>query len=121
MKEVSYIHAEAYPASELKHGPLALIDESTPTFAIVPDDDLLSKNKSTIAEIKTRNGPVVAIGQSDDLAAEADDVITVPKCHPLLDPILLLIPLQFIAYFAALERDCDVDRPRNLAKSVTVE
>ena len=121
LKEVSYIHAEAYPASELKHGPLALIDESTPTFAIVPDDDLLSKNKSTIAEIKTRNGPVVAIGQSDDLADAADDVIKVPKCHPLLDPILLLIPLQFIAYFAALERDCDVDRPRNLAKSVTVE
>ena len=121
LKEVSYIHAEAYPASELKHGPLALIDESTPTFAIVPDDDLLTKNKSTIAEIKTRNGPVVAIGQSDDLAEEADDVIKVPKCHPLLDPILLLIPLQFIAYFAALERDCDVDRPRNLAKSVTVE
>lgn len=121
LKEVSYIHAEAYPASELKHGPLALIDPLTPTFVIAPDDDLLIKNVSTIAEIKARRGPVVAIGQSDQLSTEVDDYIQVPKSHPLVDPILLLIPLQFIAYFAALERECDVDQPRNLAKSVTVE
>ena len=121
LKEISYIHAEAYPASELKHGPLALIDTSTPTFAIVPDDDLLAKNVSTIAEIRTRQGPVVAIGQSAELGTEVDDYIQVPRSHPLVDPILLLIPLQLIAYFAALERDCDVDQPRNLAKSVTVE
>ena len=121
LKEISYIHAEAYPASELKHGPLALIDPATPTFAILPDDDLLTKNLSTIAEIKTRQGPVVAIGQADTLDTEVDDYIRVPKSHPLIDPILLLIPLQFIAYFAALARDCDVDQPRNLAKSVTVE
>ena len=121
LKEVSYIHAEAYPASELKHGPLALIDEQTPTFAIVPDDDLLAKNLSTLAEIRTRKGPVVAIGQSDALAKDVDDYIQVPTSHPLTDPILLLIPLQFIAYYTALARDCDVDQPRNLAKSVTVE
>ncbi|MCZ6888067.1 MAG: glutamine--fructose-6-phosphate transaminase (isomerizing) [Gammaproteobacteria bacterium] len=121
LKEISYIHAEAYPASELKHGPLALIDSHTPTFAIVPDDDLLAKNVSTLAEIKTRKGPVVAIGQSDTIDIEIDDYVQVPRSHPLLDPILLLLPLQFIAYYAALERQCDVDRPRNLAKSVTVE
>jgi glucosamine--fructose-6-phosphate aminotransferase (isomerizing) len=121
LKEISYIHAEAYPASELKHGPLALIDSHTPTFAIVPDDDLLAKNVSTLAEIKTRKGPVVAIGQSDTIDIEIDDYVQVPRSHPLLDPILLLLPLQFIAYYAALERECDVDRPRNLAKSVTVE
>jgi len=121
LKEISYIHAEAYPASELKHGPLALIDEHTPTFAIVPDDDLTSKNCSTIAEIKTRKGPVIAIGQADELEANVDEYIKVPSAHPLVDPILLLIPLQFIAYYCALERGCDVDQPRNLAKSVTVE
>ncbi|MEE4284402.1 MAG: glutamine--fructose-6-phosphate transaminase (isomerizing) [Pseudomonadales bacterium] len=121
LKEISYIHAEAYPASELKHGPLALIDEQTPTFAIVPDDDLLAKNLSTLAEIKTRKGPVVAIGQSEALNVEIDDYIHVPRYHPLTDPILLLIPLQFLAYYTALARDCDVDQPRNLAKSVTVE
>ncbi|XOV84921.1 MAG: glutamine--fructose-6-phosphate transaminase (isomerizing) [bacterium] len=121
LKEISYIHAEAYPASELKHGPLALIDEQTPTFAIVPDDDLLAKNISTLAEIKTRKGPVVAIGQSAAGVVDVDDYIQVPSSHPLTDPILLLIPLQFIAYYTALARDCDVDQPRNLAKSVTVE
>ena len=121
LKEVSYIHAEAYPASELKHGPLALVSPSTPTFAIVPDDDLLAKNLSTIAEIKARKGPVLAITQPMDQTIEADDVITIPKCHPLIDPIAMLIPLQLIAYHAALERGCNVDQPRNLAKSVTVE
>ena len=121
LKEISYLHAEAYPASELKHGPLALIDAHTPTFAIVPDDDLLPKNISTIAEIKTRKGPVVAIGQGEALPTEVDDYVHVPRSHTLLDPILLLLPLQFIAYYAALERECDVDKPRNLAKSVTVE
>ena len=121
LKEISYIHAEAYPASELKHGPLALIDPRTPTIALVPDDDLLAKNLSSIAEIKARKGPVLAIGQSEVLAADVDDYIRVPRSHPLLDPILMLIPLQFFAYHAALARGCDVDKPRNLAKSVTVE
>ncbi len=122
LKEISYIHAEAYPASELKHGPLALIDEQTPTFVIIPQDDLLTKNLSTIAEIKTRQGPVVAVSQADmSDKPDVDDCIAVPKGHPLTDPILLLPPLQFLAYYAALERECDVDQPRNLAKSVTVE
>jgi glucosamine--fructose-6-phosphate aminotransferase (isomerizing) len=121
LKEISYVHAEAYPASELKHGPLALIDAQTPTFAIAPDDDLLPKNISTIAEIKTRKGPVVAIGQSESFGADVDDYLRVPRAHPLLDPILLLLPLQLIAYYVALGRECDVDKPRNLAKSVTVE
>ena len=122
LKEISYIHAEAYPASELKHGPLALIDSNTPTFAIIPDDDLVAKNLSTIAEIKTRKGPVVALGQADlSSNSNVDDYVQVPRGHPLTDPILLLPPLQLIAYYAALARDCDVDQPRNLAKSVTVE
>jgi glucosamine--fructose-6-phosphate aminotransferase (isomerizing) len=121
LKEISYIHAEAYPASELKHGPLALIDPGTPTVAIVPDDDLLAKNCSSIAEIKARRGLVLAIGQSQSLDAAVDDYIRVPRSHPVLDPVLMLIPLQLIAYHAALARGCDVDRPRNLAKSVTVE
>jgi glucosamine--fructose-6-phosphate aminotransferase (isomerizing) len=120
LKEISYIHAEAYPASELKHGPLALIDPQTPTFAIVPDDDLLAKNLSTLAEIKARRGPVVAITQCDKIA-DADHAIVVPRSHELLNPILLLLPLQLIAYYAAVERKCDVDKPKNLAKSVTVE
>ena len=121
LKEISYIHAEAYPASELKHGPLALIDPQTPTFAIVPGDDLVAKNASTIAEIRTRRGPVVAICHEGVLDDVVDDRIEVPALHPAVDPILLLIPLQFIAYHAALARGCDVDKPRNLAKSVTVE
>ncbi len=122
LKEISYLHAEAYAASELKHGPLALIDPQTPTFAIVPNDDLVKKNASTIAEIRTRKGPVVAIAQSDEIEAEVDDLVVVPiSGHWLTDSIMLLLPLQFIAYFVALERGCDVDKPRNLAKSVTVE
>ena len=121
LKEISYIHAEAYPASELKHGPLALIDARTPTFVIIPDDDLQSKNLSTISEIRARKGPVIAIGQAATLGTEVDTYVQVPRSHPLLDPILLLIPLQFIAYHAAIARGCDVDKPRNLAKSVTVE
>jgi len=122
LKEISYIHAEAYPASELKHGPLALVDENTPTFAIIPHDDLVVKNLSTVAEIKTRKGPVVVIGQQDfSNNKDIDDYVQVPRGHPLTDPILLLPPLQLLAYYAALARDCDIDQPRNLAKSVTVE
>lgn len=120
LKEVSYLHAEAYPASELKHGPLALIDAQTPTFAIVPDDDLVAKNASTLEEIKARKGPVIAITQGAQVTP-ADACICVPSAHPLVTPVLLLIPLQFIAYYVALARGCDVDKPRNLAKSVTVE
>jgi glucosamine--fructose-6-phosphate aminotransferase (isomerizing) len=121
LKEVSYLHAEAYPASELKHGPLALISPETLTVAIVPSDDLFEKNISTIEEIHARRGPVLALCHTATLPAPVDDVIVVPKTHELLDPLLMLIPLQLFAYHVAAARGCDIDQPRNLAKSVTVE
>lgn len=121
LKEVSYIHAEAYPASELKHGPLALVSEDTLTVALVPNDDLLEKNLSTLEEIKARKGPLLVVGHAETLPISVDRYVQVPKSHPLLDPLLMLVPLQLLAYYAAIERGCDVDQPRNLAKSVTVE
>jgi glucosamine--fructose-6-phosphate aminotransferase (isomerizing) len=121
LKEVSYVHAEAYQASELKHGPLALVGPGMPTVAIVPDDELVAKNLATLAEIRARGGPVLAIAHAPVPEHLADDVIVVPRSVPELDPILLGIPLQLLAYHAALLRGNDVDRPRNLAKSVTVE
>ncbi len=121
LKEVSYLHAEAYPASELKHGPLALITPETPTVAVVPRDDLFAKNISTIEEIRARRGPVLAITHPGDLPVAVEARFDVPASVPELDPILLNIPLQLLAYHVALERGCDIDRPRNLAKSVTVE
>jgi glucosamine--fructose-6-phosphate aminotransferase (isomerizing) len=121
LKEVSYLHAEAYPASELKHGPLALVSPELPTVAIVPDDELLDKNISTLGEIRARRGPVLAVGHTDLDPRLADHVVRVPKNEPELDPILLSVPLQLLAYHAALALGNDVDKPRNLAKSVTVE
>jgi glucosamine--fructose-6-phosphate aminotransferase (isomerizing) len=122
LKEISYLHAEAYQASELKHGPLALVDPELPTVAVVPDDELLDKNLSTLGQVRARRGRVLAIAHSAAAAKEdADDVIVVPKNQPELDPILLTIPLQILAYHAAVELGHDVDKPRNLAKSVTVE
>ena len=117
LKEVSYVHAEAYPASELKHGPLALVSPELPTVAIVPDDELLDKNLSTLGEIRARHGRVLTIGHRE----LGDDAIVIPKNEPELDPILLAIPLQLLAYHAAVALGHDVDKPRNLAKSVTVE
>ncbi|MEV0546768.1 glutamine--fructose-6-phosphate transaminase (isomerizing) [Nocardia salmonicida] len=121
LKEVSYVHAEAYQASELKHGPLALIDPEMPSVVIVPDDELLAKNISTIEQIKARGGPVIAVTNADLPPNVADDVIRVPRVAPELDPMLLTIPLQLLAYHTALALGRDVDKPRNLAKSVTVE
>ncbi|MGH3302591.1 MAG: glutamine--fructose-6-phosphate transaminase (isomerizing) [Streptosporangiaceae bacterium] len=122
LKEVSYLHAEAYPASELKHGPLALVGPGLPTVAIVPDDELVEKNLSTLGEIRARQGRVLFVGHSALAAGPlADHVLVVPKNEPELDPILLSVPLQLLAYHAAVELGNDVDRPRNLAKSVTVE
>ncbi|QYN34757.1 glutamine--fructose-6-phosphate transaminase (isomerizing) [Pseudonocardia sp. DSM 110487] len=121
LKEISYVHAEAYPSAELKHGPLALISPEMPTVAVVPDDDLLDKNTSTLSEIKARKGPVIAVAHRELPADLADRTIVVPKGEPELDPILLSIPLQVLAYHAAVALDRDVDKPRNLAKSVTVE
>ncbi|MFG2528010.1 glutamine--fructose-6-phosphate transaminase (isomerizing) [Streptomyces sp. NPDC048516] len=119
LKEISYIHAEAYPASELKHGPLALIEPAMPTVAIVPDDDLLEKNRAALEEIKARSGRILAVAHQEQ--AKADHTIIVPKNEPELDPILMGIPLQLLAYHTALALGRDIDKPRNLAKSVTVE
>ncbi len=110
---------EAYPASELKHGPLALIEPAMPTVAIVPDDDLLEKNRAALEEIKARSGRILAVAHQDQ--EKADDTIIVPKNEPELDPILMGIPLQLLAYHTALALGRDIDKPRNLAKSVTVE
>jgi glucosamine--fructose-6-phosphate aminotransferase (isomerizing) len=121
LKEVSYLHAEAYPASELKHGPLALISPDTLTVVVIPSDDLFEKNVSTIEEIRARRGPVIALAHTAKLPVDVDDVIVVPQLHELLDPLLMLVPLQQFAFQVAIERGCDIDQPRNLAKSVTVE
>ncbi|MEU9078939.1 glutamine--fructose-6-phosphate transaminase (isomerizing) [Kitasatospora sp. NPDC004745] len=121
LKEISYVHAEAYPASELKHGPLALISPELPTVALVPDDELLDKNLTTLGEIKARSGRVIAVAHRRPEEKLADHCILVPKSEPELDPLLLNIPLQLLAYHAAVALGRDVDKPRNLAKSVTVE
>ncbi len=123
LKEISYIHAEGYPAGEMKHGPIALIDEAMPVVALAPVDSVFEKMLSNIEEVKARSGIVIGVSdeQNADLAAKADSVITVPRTHPLLSPILMVLPLQLLAYHIANLRGCDVDQPRNLAKSVTVE
>jgi glutamine---fructose-6-phosphate transaminase (isomerizing) len=121
LKEVSYVHAEAYQAAELKHGPLALINSSMPSVVVVPADDLLSKNISTIEQIKARGGPVIAMTSADLPPGLADAVIRVPRAEPELEPLLLNVPLQMLAYHVAAKLGRDIDKPRNLAKSVTVE
>ncbi|SOD60957.1 glucosamine--fructose-6-phosphate aminotransferase (isomerizing) [Streptomyces zhaozhouensis] len=119
LKEVSYIHAEAYPASELKHGPLALIEPAVPTVAIIPNDELLEKNRATLEEIKARSGRILAVAHEEQ--PKADETLVVPRNEPELDPVLMGIPLQLLAYHTALALGRDIDKPRNLAKSVTVE
>jgi glutamine---fructose-6-phosphate transaminase (isomerizing) len=123
LKELSYIHAEAYPASELKHGPLALICPETPTVVVLPRDDLYEKSLSSLEEIRARRGPVIAVTQPGDerVAAKVDDVLVVPATAAPLNPILLTVPLQLFAYHCAVALGRDIDQPRNLAKSVTVE
>jgi glucosamine--fructose-6-phosphate aminotransferase (isomerizing) len=123
LKEISYIHAEGYPAAEMKHGPIALIDENMPVVVIAPKDALFDKIISNIREIKARGGKVIAVTTEDchPLDEIADHIITVPKTRPMLMPILTCIPLQLLAYHIAVLRGNDVDQPRNLAKSVTVE
>ena len=121
LKEVSYVHAEAYQAAELKHGPLALINSSMPSVVIVPSDDLVSKNVSTIEQIKARGGPVIAVSSAELPDGLADAVIQVPRGEPELEPLLLNVPLQLLAYHVAAKLGRDIDKPRNLAKSVTVE
>jgi glutamine---fructose-6-phosphate transaminase (isomerizing) len=121
LKEISYVHAEAYQAGELKHGPLALIARDMPSVVIIPSDDLVAKNLSTIEQIKARGGPVIALTSTDIPEGLADATIRVPRAEPELEPILLNIPLQILAYHAAAKLGRDIDKPRNLAKSVTVE
>jgi glucosamine--fructose-6-phosphate aminotransferase (isomerizing) len=123
LKEISYIHAEGYPAAEMKHGPIALVDENTPSVFVVPQGVVYDKVMSNLEEIKARGGPVIAIVCEGDTQAVslADDVIRVPSVEDFLQPIITTIPLQLLAYHIAVLRGCDVDKPRNLAKSVTVE
>ncbi len=123
LKEISYVHAEGYPAAEMKHGPIALIDENTPVVFVAPKDPVYAKVVSNMQEVKARGGRVVAITSegNGDLRRLADHQLSVPATLPLLSPVLTVIPLQLLAYHIAVLRGCDVDRPRNLAKSVTVE
>ena len=123
LKEISYIHAEGYSAAEMKHGPIALIDEKTPTVFLVPQDAMYDKTMANLAMIRARKGPIIAFATEGDKAIKkvANDVIYLPKTLDLLNPILASVPLQLFAYHIAVARGCDVDKPRNLAKSVTVE
>ena len=122
LKEISYIHAEGYAAGEMKHGPIALIDKNVPVIVVAPGNGLFEKTLSNIEEVKARGGRVIAVTDSPgSLVNKADDIIEVPVCHPLLAPLVTVIPLQLLAYHVGVLRACDVDQPRNLAKSVTVE
>jgi glucosamine--fructose-6-phosphate aminotransferase (isomerizing) len=127
LKEISYIHAEGYPAGEMKHGPIALIDEKMPVVAIAPHDHVFEKMLGNVQEVKARGGSIIAVTNESGRDLEAlldstnDFLIVVPDTHPLLTPVLMVVPLQLLAYHVAIRRGCDVDQPRNLAKSVTVE
>jgi len=123
LKEISYIHAEGYPAAEMKHGPIALVDEETPSVFIIPKGSTYDKVMANMEEVKARGGPVIALASRDDpeVQSVADDVIHVPEVPSFTQPIVNVVPLQLLSYHIALLRGCDVDKPRNLAKSVTVE
>ncbi|MDP3901075.1 MAG: glutamine--fructose-6-phosphate transaminase (isomerizing) [bacterium] len=123
LKEITYIHAEGYGAGEMKHGPIALIDEKFPTVAVVPSDSVYEKTLSNIQEIKARRGPIIAVASegNNEIEEIADDVLYIPKTLEMLTPILSVIPLQLLAYYIGVKKGRDVDKPRNLAKSVTVE
>jgi glutamine---fructose-6-phosphate transaminase (isomerizing) len=123
LKEISYMHAEGYSAAEMKHGPIALIEPATPTVFVVPKDSMYEKTMANLAMIRARKGPIIAVATEGDthIASMADDVIYLPATLEPLYPILATIPLQLFAYYIAVSRGCDVDKPRNLAKSVTVE
>jgi glucosamine--fructose-6-phosphate aminotransferase (isomerizing) len=123
LKEISYLHAEGYPAAEMKHGPIALVDQHTPSLFIMPQGAVYEKVMANLEEIKARGGSVIAVAEKGDarVADLADDVIDVPAVPDYLQPIVSIVPLQLLAYHIAVHRGCDVDKPRNLAKSVTVE
>jgi glucosamine--fructose-6-phosphate aminotransferase (isomerizing) len=127
LKEISYIHAEGYPAAEMKHGPIALVDENTPSVFLVPNGQVFEKVMSNLEEVRARRGPIIAITSDSDAAVadyvadRADEVVYVPDVPEYLQPVVTAVPLQLLAYHIAVLRGCDVDKPRNLAKSVTVE
>ena len=123
LKEISYIHAEGYPAAEMKHGPIALIDENMPVVVVVPKDGIYEKVVSNIQEVRARRGRIIAIANEDDHEIEkmAEFVLRVPRTYGFFGPIINVIPLQLLSYYIAVARGTDVDQPRNLAKSVTVE
>jgi glutamine---fructose-6-phosphate transaminase (isomerizing) len=123
LKEISYIHAEGYPAAEMKHGPIALIDDQTPSVFLIPSDGMYDKTFSNLEVVRARKGPIIAVATegNEALAAKVDDILYVPPTLESLCPILGVLPLQLLAYHIAVARGCDVDKPRNLAKSVTVE
>ena len=123
LKEISYIHAEGYPAGEMKHGPIALIDENLPVVAVATGKRVFEKTKSNLQEVKARDGKVIVITERDpvELDGVADHVLRVPALPEALSPIVTVIPLQLLAYQIGVRRGADVDQPRNLAKSVTVE
>jgi glucosamine--fructose-6-phosphate aminotransferase (isomerizing) len=123
LKEISYLHAEGYPAGEMKHGPIALLQEGFPVVAVVPGGPSRDKLISNLMEVRARGAAVLAVTDADAWALEevADLLLTVPQVHPLLQPVVTVVPLQLLAYHVAVELGLDVDQPRNLAKSVTVE
>ena len=123
LKEISYIHAEGYPAGELKHGPIALVDEATPVIVIAPSDGLFDKTMSNLQEVRARGAPVILIADAAGAAKAPAGVrsLIVPACDPLIAPLAFAVPIQLLAYHVAVQKGTDVDQPRNLAKSVTVE
>ena len=124
LKEISYIHAEGYAAGEMKHGPIALIDENVPVIVLAPHDDLFEKTLGNVEEVMARGGRVVMISDAAGVARLGDRLasgIAVPRCDPFVAPLLYAIPIQLLAYHVAVIKGTDVDQPRNLAKSVTVE
>jgi glucosamine--fructose-6-phosphate aminotransferase (isomerizing) len=123
LKEISYIHAEGYQAGEMKHGPISLIDKNMPIVALIPQDDLYEKMFNNMNEAAARGGKVIAIASEGDSEVEgiAEHVIYVPATSPLINPIPMAVPMQLFAYEIAVHRGCEIDQPRNLAKSVTVE
>ena len=123
LKELSYIHAEGYQAGEMKHGPISLIDENMPVVALIPRYELYEKMLANVSEVRARGGTVIAIATEGDADAAviADDVVYIPEASSFVAPILAAVPMQLLAYEIAVRRGCDVDQPRNLAKSVTVE
>ncbi len=123
LKEISYIHAEGYPAGEMKHGPIALINEEMPVLVLLPHDGAFSKTLGNLKEVESRGAQIITITDRpvDEVLRISRDVLLIPPVHPLLMPVILTIPLQLLAYHIAVHRGTDVDQPRNLAKSVTVE